>query len=74
MNLPAAKVSLKDTALRGGVQNMEPPQAAGYCTPVHNKIPKVIRQVLIISQFIIESYIVLTQKHNKNGPYGPFLH
>jgi hypothetical protein len=40
MNLPAASggVSLKDTALRGGVQNIEPPQAAGYCTPVHNKI------------------------------------
>ena len=39
MNLPAAIVSLKDTAPRGGVQNMEPPQAAGYCTPVNNKGP-----------------------------------
>jgi len=39
MNLPTAShgVSLTDTALQGGVQNKETPQAAEYCTPVHNK-------------------------------------
>jgi len=39
MNLPAAShgVSQTDTALRGGVQSKETPQAAEYCTPVHNK-------------------------------------
>jgi len=39
MNLPEAShgVSQTDIALRGGVWNKETPQAAEYCTPVHNK-------------------------------------
>ena len=39
MNLPAAShgVSQPDTALRGGAQIKETPQAAEYCTPVHTE-------------------------------------